>query len=284
MIFLFAALFFSTAIFIVFRYFARYGIHTLPALTVNYLLAALAGLGSGTSGGHASGLLNQPWVLMAVVMGLTFMLTFVVFAVSTRKAGVALTVVSGKMSIVLSASVGFVMLGEPAGFLKLAGIATALVAFWLANAGKSNQGEGKGYYFLPVLIFLGSGVNDSLMKLSGVYFPDRNAIDYLTVTFATAFAMGLILTVIQLLRHRISIRMKDIYAGLLLGGLNWFSTWFFIRGIDQLPISLFVPVFNAALVFLAGIAGVFVFGEKLSTTNKLGILLAVAAIVAVAFS
>jgi drug/metabolite transporter (DMT)-like permease len=227
---------------------------------------------------------HQPWFLMAIVTGFSFILTFFVFAVSTQKAGVAMTVVSSKMSIVLSVAVGFLVLAEPLSFMQIIGIIIALVAFYLTNMGNGEAEIKREHLYLPAIIFFGTGTNDSLMKLSGVYYADRDAIQFLTVTFFTAFIIGFAIIVFQVFRHSQRIRLKDILAGVLLSIFNWYSTYFFIKGLYILPISVFIPVFNAALVFIAAVSGYFFFSEKLSVVNRVGILLAVLAIAAIAFS
>lgn len=284
MSFLFFALFFSTCIFFTFKYFEKFGIHILPAITLNYLVASLFGFFSSQKTTTISSMIHEPWVIMAVFTGIAFILTFFVFALSTQKVGVALTVVSGKMSIIISVAVGFLLLSEPLGYMKILGIGVAILAFFLTNMGRGEAHIDKKYLFLPVLIFLSTGANDSLMKLSGVYYANRNEIEYLTVTFFISFMIGFLLLLFQFCKKALKISWKDIIAGLLLGIMNWFSTYFFIKGLFMIPISLFVPVFNSALVFIAGIAGFFFFGEKLSVINRIGILLAVIAIAAFAFS
>lgn len=229
-------------------------------------------------------MLQQQWVLMAVITGATFILTFLAFAVSTQKVGVAMTVVSSKMSIVLSVTVGIFLLAESMNLVQILGIITALAAFYLTNIGLSKGHIDKKYLYLPALIFFGTGANDSLMKLSGVYYADRNEIQFLTVTFFTAFVIGLGVLLFQALRNRLKITWNDIFAGILLSIFNWYSTYFFIKGLFVLPISLFIPVFNAALVFIAAVSGYFFLGEKLSMLNRIGIVLAVLAIAAIAFS
>ena len=229
-------------------------------------------------------MLQQQWVLMAVITGATFILTFLAFAVSTQKVGVAMTVVSSKMSIVLSVTVGIFLLAESMNLVQILGIITALAAFYLTNIGLSKGHIDKKYLYLPALIFFGTGANDSLMKLSGVYYADRNEIQFLTVTFFTAFVIGLGVLLFQALRNMLKITWNDIFAGILLSIFNWYSTYFFIKGLFVLPISLFIPVFNAALVFIAAVSGYFFFGEKLSMLNRIGIVLAVLAIAAIAFS
>jgi drug/metabolite transporter (DMT)-like permease len=284
MIFLLLSLFFSTCIFFTFKYFNKFGISILPAITVNYLMASAFGYFSIAETTTVNSMAHQSWFLMAAITGVAFILTFFVFAVSTQKVGVAMTVVSGKMSIVLSVAVGIFMIAEPFSFLQFLGIIAALVAFYLTNKGRSEEHVDKKYLYLPVLIFLGTGANDSLMKLSGVYYADRNEIEFLTVTFFTAFTIGLGFLLYQIFRNSLKITWKDILAGILLSIFNWYSTYFFIKGLYVLPISFFVPVFNAALVFIAAVSGYFFFGEKLSVLNRIGIVLAMLAIAAIAFS
>jgi len=247
-------------------------------------MASAFGYFSGWDTATAVSMTHQSWFLMAMLTGVTFILTFFVFAVSTQKVGVAMTVVSGKMSVVLSVAVGFLLLAEPLSFVQIIGIIAALVAFYLTNLGRGEIKVEKKYLYLPALIFFGTGANDSLMKLSGVYYPDRDAIQFLTVTFFTAFTIGFGILVYLVYRNSLKITWRDIPAGVLLGIFNWYSTYFFIKGLYVLPISLFVPVFNAALVFIAAVAGYFFFGEKLSVVNRIGIVLAILAIAAIAFS
>lgn len=284
MFFLVLALIFSSCIFFTFKYFNRFKINILPAITVSYLLASAYGYFSRWQSTTVDAIVHQPWFLMAVITGVTFILTFFVFAVSTQKVGVAMTVVSSKMSIVISVAVGIVLIAEPFSFLQFIGILAALVAFYLTNKGRSDEHIEKKYLYLPALIFFGTGANDSLMKLSGVYYANRDEIQYLTVTFFTAFVIGLVILLYQVFRNSSKITWKDILAGVLLSIFNWYSTYFFIKGLYILPISLFVPVFNAALVMIAALAGYFFFNEKLSVVNRIGIALAVLAIGVIAFS
>ncbi len=282
--FLLFALFFSSCIFIAFKYFNRFGISILPAITVNYIVAVALGYVSSSESTTIYYMVRQPWILMAVITGITFILTFVVYAVSTQKVGAAMTVVSSKMSIVLSVAVGFILLSEPYGWMKILGIVAALFAFFLTNISRRDERFELKYLYLPALIFLGTAANDILMKLSGVYYAGRDEIQFLIVTFFTSFVIGLGILVYRVIRHTLKITWKDIAVGIFLGVVNWYSTYFFIKGLFVLPISLFIPVFNAALVFIAGVLGYFIFNEKLSRVNIIGIVLALVAIVAVAFS
>lgn len=284
MFYLFSSLFFSVCIFFTFKYFNKFGISILPAITVNYVMASAFGYFSNVKTTSVIIILHQPWLLMAVITGAAFILTFFAFAVSTQKVGVAMTVVSGKMSIVLSVAVGILLLSEPMNLIQILGISAALVAFYLTNIGLSEGHVNKKYLYLPALIFFGTGANDSLMKLSGVFYEGRDEIQFLTATFFTAFLIGFVFLLYQVIRNSLKITWKDILAGIFLSVINWYSTYFFIKGLYILPISVFVPVFNVSLVLIAAISGYFFFGEKLSVVNRIGIVLAVLAIAAIALS
>ena len=284
MIYLILALLFSTGVFITFKYFNKFGINILPAITVNYLMATLYGYVNRWDALQTAPLYHQPWAWMAALAGFTFILTFVVFAISTQKVGVAMSVVSSKTSIVLSVAVGFMLLGELYNLLKIAGISTAIIAFYLTNTGQAKAKIDKKYLYLPVLIFLGTGANDSLMKLSGSYYPTCNGTDFITVAFFVALILGVILLAAQWTRKKITPTWKDLVAGILLSIFNWSSSFFFIKGLYILPISVFVPMFNATLVLIAALLGFFIFSERLSITNRIGIALAVIAIALIAGS
>lgn len=195
-----------------------------------------------------------------------------------------MTVVSSKMSVVISVAIGFMVLSEPLSTLQLLGIGVAMIAFYMTNRASDTPKVEKKFLYLPAIIFFGTGVNDSLMKLSGVFYADRDPIQFLTITFLTAFIIGFAITMFKVYRKTLKIKWKDVIAGVLLSVFNWYSTYFFIKGLYVLPISVFIPVFNAAIVVIAAASGYFFFDEKLSKVNRIGIALAVLAIAAISFS
>jgi drug/metabolite transporter (DMT)-like permease len=78
------------------------------------------------------------------------------------------------------------------------------------------------------------------------------------------------------------VELKNVVAGILLGLLNWYSTLFVLKGLSFFQVSVFMPVYNIGVVALASLTGMFIFGEKLTRINKLGIALALVAILLIA--
>ncbi len=285
MTYLLFAIFAYAALFTTFKFFDRYNINATFAVTLNYLVATVAGLFYRNFAFSIPQVLASGWFPMAAVVGFLFVAGFLLIAISTRKVGVALTVVAGKMSVIIPVIVGFFMLNEPFTTLKIFGICIALLAFYTTFRDQSGQKVSKYFIFLPFLIFLGNGLGDSLMKLSGIRFPGRSEVDFLIAVFAVAFLFGVIILAYQLVtRKQQKYTWKDLAAGLWLGVLNWVATYTFLKALTNYPISFFIPVFNASVVALVALVGSFLLGEKLKWLNWLGIALAIVAIVLITAS
>jgi drug/metabolite transporter (DMT)-like permease len=144
MIYLVSTILFSTAIVISFRLFTRFRIDNLQAITVNYLVAAIMCLLFFNSPVDFSEIPYRSWFPYAGVIGFTFILVFLVFALSAQKAGIAVTSVSSKMSVVIPVSVGIMAYAEPLNAFKLIGIIASLLAFYLTFRKNRNSASTNG--------------------------------------------------------------------------------------------------------------------------------------------
>lgn len=285
MVFLLFAILTSTLIVVTFKLFERFNISITQAITVNYLFAAIFGFFTYENEITFSLLMQYSWIYFAVIVGITLILIFNVFAVSAQKAGVAITAVSSKMSVIIPVIIGFLLFRESASWLKVFGIIMALVAFYLSFKKKGSFAVAGKYWFLPVLLFLGNGLNDSLLKFVQPFFLHQHeSALFLAVAFSVSLILGLFTLLFQLFFYKKKISVKSLLAGVWLGFLNWYSTLFFIKGLGIMDVSVFIPVFNASIVTLAALIGYFIFREKLNKINWLGIAIAVVAIVIIANS
>jgi drug/metabolite transporter (DMT)-like permease len=198
--------------------------------------------------------------------------------------GVALTSVASKMSVVIPVLAGLVILDERINILSGLGICIALLAFYLTLGRGKNSSFPKKYVIFPLLLFLGNGVNDSLMKYSMFHHVDgsNDLILFLSLVFLTALLIGII---ISLSRTRIKnnpITLRNIVAGIILGLLNFGSTYYIMEAMGIFDSAVVFPITNAGIVSLSTLIGFFLFREKLNTKNWIGILLAIFAIILIA--
>lgn len=126
MLYLSLAIVASTLIIVTFRMFDKYKVNKLPAITTNYFIAALLGYLTVYEDVHFADFPQKPWFLPAIVVGFTLIIAFNFFALSAQKAGVAITAIASRMSVVIPVTLGFFLFGDAANLLKIGGTITGL--------------------------------------------------------------------------------------------------------------------------------------------------------------
>jgi len=286
MISLFVALFFSLAIMVTFKIWDKKNINILHAITINYFVAFTCGFFMLKTTPSISFYFSQEWLHIAFLSGTFFFLVFNVFALSAQKAGVAITAVSSKMSVIIPVVLGSLIFGEKLGIIKIIGVLLAMFSFYLIFKRKESVKIKTVVLLLPALLFLGNGINDSLLKYTQFNYikSDIENLKYLTVVFSISFIFGISAIAIKTIKRPEKIEFKNIKAGIWLGICNWLSTLYFLKGLGEIQVSVFIPVFNAGLVSLAAMIGLFFFKEKLSKINIIGIFVSIIAITIIALS
>lgn len=287
MVYLILAILISTSIVITFRLFSKYSINNTQAITANYLIAAILSFLLHPETYSFAELPEKNWFIFSCIIGVTFILTFFLFALSAQKVGVAITSVTSKMSVVIPVSIGIFLYSEPPTTLKLAGILISLLAFYLTFKKKSNTRIDFRLIILPILLFLGNGSNDSLTKHATTKLPEfgNDFMLFLGVVFSVSFLIGLSIWLVSWRwKKNTAFRFspKSILAGAWLGLLNFGSSYYFIVALGHFDSSVFFPIFNVSIVGLSALSGFFLFREKLLPVNWFGIFLAVCAIILVA--
>ncbi len=281
MIFLILAILLSTSIFIIFRLFPKYNVDNFQAIIINYVVAVAFGLFISDIPSSFQELVNREWFYWSMLVGVIFIVVFYLFALSSQKAGIAITAVSSKMSVVIPVVLGFIYFNEEATVKKIAGIALVLVSFFLLLQKKKGSKINYKYIFLPILIFIGNGINDSLNKNVQFEFIQDNTQEYflyLTVLFAFALIFGLMISIFRPKKNRKKINKQTIIGGFVLGIFNYVATLVFIRGLNEMNVSIFLPILNVSIVSLSAILGLIIFKEELKLKKIIGILIAIIAI------
>lgn len=284
MIYLILAILISTSIVITFKLFNRFSINNVQAITINYVVAAGMSFLSYPGSFHWAELPLRPWFFWACIIGLFFILVFYVFALSAQKAGVAITAVTSKMSVVIPVSIGILFYQDQVTSFKIAGIIFSLLAFYLIFKKEETSSIEKKFFLFPVLLFLGNGANDSLMKHAQKFHVGQDYMLFLACIFSVALMLGIIIFLFNIRQQRQAFHLKNLLAGLILGTFNFASTYFFLRGLEFFESSVFFPIFNVSIVSGGALAGLLLFKEKLRPINWLGIFLAILTIIFIALA
>jgi len=266
------------------KLFKRFKIDNWQAISVNYIVATAFGFIIYQGEISTEVIIEKDWLIYSLLLGLTFICTFFIFALSSQKVGVALTSVASKMSVVIPVIAGLILLGETINWLSGLGIAVALIAFYLTLGGRKNSSFPRKYIILPLLLFAGNGVNDTIMKYSEYhYVSDTNdLILYLSMVFFTAMVLGVMISLVRLIKNTFKPAMRNVMAGIILGLINFGSTFYILKAMSIYDSSVVFPITNAGIVSLSALVGFIFFKEKLNTRNWIGILLAILAILFIA--
>jgi drug/metabolite transporter (DMT)-like permease len=284
MFFLFLSIITSTAILVLFKVFPRYDIHILQAIVVNYITAASLGFAIQWNSFTLHTVVNETWLPYAIVIGCIFILTFQIFAFSSQTAGVAITAISSKISVVIPVFIGaFLYANESLSVLKILGLVFAIVSFLLVFNNNANFKINPRFIFLPIILFLANGLNDSMMTYAQRKFDGFNTMLFVSCIFFFSLLIGVIWLIINYLIYKQKLLSRNIIAGIVLGIFNFLSTYYFFRGVSVVESAVFFPILNVGIVSTSALTGFFVFKEKLNLINWIGILLAMGTIVFIAY-
>lgn len=279
MIYLVLAILTSTAIIVTFRFFEQFKISTLQAITVNYLTAASFGYLSAGDHVNFTIIPSESWFLISLAVGVTLIVAFNLYALSARHAGLAVTAITGRMSVVIPVLFGLLLFGDSTGWLRITGIVVALVALFLTSKKKQTDRINARYFYLPLFLFLAFGTNDTLLKVAEHFFISDDFTTFLATAFLAALVLGFLVLAVKWQSGAEKFHIKNVAAGIVLGLFNWYSTLYFLEGINIFEVSVFIPAFNIGVVVLASLFGFWFFKEKLSATNYMGIFMAIIAII-----
>jgi drug/metabolite transporter (DMT)-like permease len=283
LIFLLLSILFSTGLFVIFKYFGIYKVDVLKAIFVNYIVAFSMGFLLAERQIPIAEVYLEPWFPGALVLGALFIAIFFVMAMTAQKNGVSVTSIAGKMSVVVPILFGIFLYNESVTFFKILGIIIALIAVYLSSVKEEKQ-EKNGTLLFPVLLFIGSGTIDTLLKYVQVnYVADGDVAVFSGSLFGIAAIFGSIILGIKTLRKREPFGIKNVIAGIVLGVPNYYSIVFLMKALQNKNIesSTLFTVNNVAIVIVSTVVGLLFFKEKFSLKNKIGVVLAILGIVLV---
>ncbi|WP_298896992.1 DMT family transporter [uncultured Psychroserpens sp.] len=284
MIYLLLSIAASTGIFILFKLFNTYRINTLQAIVVNYLTACLFGLWIYDEPIIIKDIIRSEWIYGAVGLGFLFIAVFNIMALTAQRNGLSVASVAAKMSVIIPVIFGIYVYNEGVGFQKISGIILALVAVYLASVKpKTSDNITKGLW-LPLLLFIGTGVIDTSIKyVETTYLPENGIPIFSATIFSFAFCIGAILLCIKSAKSLEKFQLKTILGGAILGIINYFSIYYLLKALnhENLESSTLFTINNVAIVMVSTLLGVYIFKEKISKMNWIGIALAIISIVIV---
>ncbi len=192
------------------------------------------------------------------------------------------------MSVVIPVTVAVLAYGDTMNLLKATGVALALAGVYMTSRKERMPRMDKRLIYLPFILFLGSGLLDSIMNYVEKYLlhageKNTETLLYVSTLFFVAFLLGLITLIARRgTSYHQPLLPKDWYLGIV----NFGSIYFLLRALDAkiLQDSAVFPINNMGIVAASTLGGLLIFGERLSKLNVLGVIISILAIGMIAVS
>ena len=271
----------ATGIFVFFKLFDKFKVPTLNAIVINYFVAGVLGFFLTENVTGVVDLFSESWFYIAVIIGVLFIVMFFVIGKSSAVSGMSLTTLASKMSVVIPILFSIVYYGEALTSVKIVGIIMALIGLVLAVLKKQEGGKVGQQVILPIVLFLGMGSVDSLVKFAQQeYVTDDISSVFTSLLFSISFIVGLIIMLFKPKSFKDFANPKCLLLGVGLGIVNYGSIYFLIRALNSsvMDSSVIFGINNISIVALSALIGFVFFKERLSKLNWIGLFVCMVAI------
>ena len=286
MLYLLATILLNVLLAAIFKLFPRYRIDALQAIVTNYIVCVITGSFFIGRVPFQAGLFQQDWFPWALLMGVGFIAIFNLIAWCTRTNGITTTVISNKLSLVIPVLFSVLLYHEGLSIFKVAGILLAIPAVWLTSRTTDDGGKPQNLFW-PVLLFLGSGLLDTLVNFVQSRYLTSQSVQavYAIYSFMAAAVLGMMVVFGLAVAGRVRLQWRNIAAGICVGIPNYFSIYFFIRALNTnfLHSSASIPVINIGILLASVLMAILFFRERAGGLRIIGLILSVAAILLIAF-
>ncbi|MBE9588030.1 MULTISPECIES: hypothetical protein [Moraxella] len=282
MIFLISAICASVLVSIFLKVARRQDIDIAQAILMNYITAIILCIFLLKPSVNIGDIMaNGAFIVIA--LGVLLPSVFIIMAKAVQLVGIAKSDVAQRLALFLPILASFTIFGESLTLAKGVGIILAfssLIALTYkpnpknSHAKTDNSLNIKNTALILGGVWAGYGVIDILFKQMaklGNAFPN---------TLLISFILAFVLLFIYLIINKTKWQGKSLISGILLGALNFFNILFYIKAHQAYkddPTLVFAGM-NIGVICLGAVVGLFIFKEKISKINGMGIVLGVCAV------
>ena len=288
MIYLLLSVFFSVLLLINFRLHPRFGVNTFQVIILNYPICFLTGLVFLPDNQSFNPNFAEPSTLFAMLLGVGFVVTFLLSGASTQRMGITATSLANNISLVIPVIFSLVVLKASQNFdiLNYLGLLLAMIAVVLSTLKKDENSEKRSSntadWLLPIAVFVMYGITNTTFNFLNARYvtASGNTIPFTLTILIGSIVFGSIVLIIRILQGKEQLQLKSLWAAIPLGIPNFLSFYFLLKALDafQNNGAFVLPIYNISVILFSAIVALIFFQERLSNLNKIGLALAVIAI------
>lgn len=270
-----------------FKLFDKFGIDNLQALIINYFVAGGLSLYFSEQNFSFDYIINSPWIYHAFIIGVLFIVTFNLYATGTQKVGIAITTIANKLSLLIPVGMALILYpNEHLNYIKVIGFIIAILGIYLSSTQQKKLSFDKKYIWLILLLFVGQGIADALFNHAQKTVVDDldKGLFFMCLLFIAGFS-GILIIIGKSIKQKPQLKMKNFFAGLIFGIPNFITIILFFDALENsgLGATQVYPIISMGVVILSALVGLFLFKEKLSLRNWLGLGLSILSIFVITF-
>ncbi len=280
MLYLVACILSSTLIVVTFKTSKHYSCKLFNLIVINYLAATVLGFVT-MQATFSSEIIQKGWIWFAMFIGILFIAMFFIIGKSTQLAGITITSVAAKMSMITPILFSLLYFNEQITITKVAGFLLAIISVIFSIFKKGKPKQGYQLLLLPAIIFIGTGFIDSIVKyVQETSIPENETGLFSATVFLIALLASLIISLLNKQGLKGYTHGPTLLFGIFLGVVNFGSLFFLIKALGHGTIdsSVVFAINNISIVSLSAIIGYIIFREKITRLNLVGIILAIVSI------
>jgi drug/metabolite transporter (DMT)-like permease len=225
---------------------------------------------------------TAPWGIY-IAIGILLPSVFLFLAASIKHMGIVKTDAAQRLSLFIPILAAWLLFKEEFNTLKIGALLVGFPALVFILAKPSQNTKNKWGY--PAAVLLGFGLIDILFKQIALY----TNLPYTTslfVVFAVALIIMIVIVGYEVIFKKVQLNFKSLIFGGLVGIFNFGNILFYLKAHQSFaknPSTVFAGM-NMGVIVLGSLVGIFIFKEKLTKINYLGIAMALMAIVLIVVS
>lgn len=272
MIYIFLSVCCSVFVSVLLKLSKPYEIDNRQAITWNYSIAAFL-----------TWLIYKPEILdinpIYISLGLLLPSLFLILALSVRYTGIVKTDIAQRLSLFIPVLASYILFSETFSGLKIIGVIIAFIAIILSIPWEKEKDLSGKKWMYPLIVFLGMGTIDILFKqiAKTTSIPFTSS---LMIVFPLAFLVSFSYLLLLYFTGKMKFQLINVICGWILGIANFGNILFYLKAhqaLSETP-SMVFSTMNIGVILLGTLVGIFIFKEKLSRLNYLGIVLAIISI------
>lgn len=261
----------------------RFTKHNYPTVKQSFFFVSIFSLIAALILGaiYVRGLPNLNTLIFGLIMGIATSLFQVIYLAAFKRGPISISGTIISLSILLPTIYGLAFLNESITTSKIIGIILTISSLIVLNI---NKKTGKINILYLILIFIAFILSGSINILQSAfnYLDISNERNYLLfISYLTSFVFSLILAFVYKPKEKLNYKFDliNLFYPILIGILLAVQNILLMYLLTIFDASIYFPVSSALNIVFITLFGLFIFKDKIKTTQIIGIVLSIVSIV-----